>query len=91
MERGMSSLVLGIRKEDKNRWERRVPLAPSHVETLVKGGAKVVVEPSTKRIFPDVAYQRVCFSVSSPFLSSSFDLTFLIFHSFRQVPSYLRI
>ncbi|EGC29130.1 hypothetical protein DICPUDRAFT_51448 [Dictyostelium purpureum] len=49
---------LGIRREDKNRWERRAPLAPSHVEDLVKKGIKVIVQPSTLRNYPNVLYER---------------------------------
>ncbi|KAJ3128077.1 hypothetical protein HK100_009383, partial [Physocladia obscura] len=50
-------LTLGIRREDKNRWERRVPLLPDHVERLVSDlGAKVLVQPSMKRVVPDDKY-----------------------------------
>ncbi|KAI8847219.1 Saccharopine dehydrogenase-domain-containing protein [Chytridium lagenaria] len=53
-------LSLGIRREDKNRWERRVPLVPDHVERLVKElGVKVIVQPSTKRVIPDEKYLEV--------------------------------
>ena len=49
--------TLGIRREDRNPWERRAPLAPSHVEALVKEhGIKVRVQPSDIRIFPDAEY-----------------------------------
>ncbi|KAI8607400.1 hypothetical protein BC830DRAFT_143397 [Chytriomyces sp. MP71] len=52
-----SSLTLGIRREDKNRWERRVPLMPEHVERLVDElGARVLVQPSLKRVVPDEKY-----------------------------------
>jgi len=45
---------LGIRREDKNRWERRVPLTPYHVEELVRDqGRSVLVQPSERRIFTD--------------------------------------
>ncbi|MEM7051097.1 MAG: bifunctional lysine ketoglutarate reductase /saccharopine dehydrogenase family protein [Acidobacteriota bacterium] len=45
---------LGIRREDKNEWERRVPLTPKHVEILVREqGHRVIVQPSDIRIFPD--------------------------------------
>ncbi|KAJ3196917.1 hypothetical protein HK101_007282 [Irineochytrium annulatum] len=53
-------LSLGIRREDKNRWERRVPLVPDHVERLVKElGVKVIVQPSSKRVIPDEKYAEV--------------------------------
>ena len=48
---------IGIRREDKNRWERRAPLTPDHVAELVhEHGLEVVVEPSEHRAFPDDAY-----------------------------------
>jgi alpha-aminoadipic semialdehyde synthase len=54
------SISIGIRRESKNKWERRVPLTPAHVEKLVKDDhATVYVQPSTKRIFPDSAYKDV--------------------------------
>jgi len=49
--------VIGIRREDKNRWERRAPLTPEHVAELTRHGVAVVVEPSTLRVFPDEAYR----------------------------------
>lgn len=51
--------ALGIRREDKNRWERRAPLAPAHVKELVKRGIKVIVQPSSLRTFSDMQYQQV--------------------------------
>ncbi|KAJ1563808.1 hypothetical protein HK405_000693, partial [Cladochytrium tenue] len=51
-------LVVGVRREDKNRWERRVPVTPDHVERLVlELGASVLVQPSTRRVFPDDKYR----------------------------------
>merc|ERR1719197_1075559 len=50
--------ALGIRREDKNRWERRAPLTPAHVKKLVKKGVRVFVQPSTLRIFPDSDYEQ---------------------------------
>ena len=48
--------VIGIRREDKNEWERRVPLAPKHVRDLVHHGIEVHVQPSRIRIFTDEDY-----------------------------------
>jgi len=49
----MARNVLGIRAETKNRWERRAPLAPGHVDQLVRQhGVRVLVEPSPLRVFP---------------------------------------
>ena len=52
-------LVLGIRREDKNRWERRAPLAPHHVRILVERGIKVIIQPSSLRTFSDRQYKEV--------------------------------
>ena len=49
--------VIGIRREDKNRWERRAPLVPEHVAELTRRGIAVVVERSPVRIFPDEDYR----------------------------------
>jgi len=49
--------MIGIRREDKNRWERRAPLTPEHVAELTRHGVAVAVEPSPLRIFPDEAYR----------------------------------
>src|SRR5262245_17520670 len=49
--------VIGIRREDKNRWERRAPLAPEHVKELTRHGVVVAVERSPVRIFPDEDYR----------------------------------
>lgn len=49
---------LGIRRETKNRWERRAPLTPQHVEELVREqGRRVAVQPSAIRVFPDDEYR----------------------------------
>ena len=51
--------IIGIRKEDKNRWERRTPLIPDHIKELTdKYSLKFMVQPSENRIFPDKAYAR---------------------------------
>jgi len=51
--------MIGIRREDKNRWERRAPLTPEHVAELTRHGVTVAVEPSPLRVFPDEAYRAV--------------------------------
>ncbi|KAL4226643.1 hypothetical protein ACF0H5_014624 [Mactra antiquata] len=43
--------TIAIRRETINVWERRAPLAPSHVERLVKKGVKVIVQPSNRRAY----------------------------------------
>jgi saccharopine dehydrogenase (NAD+, L-lysine forming) len=48
---------LGIRREDKNRWERRTPLTPLHVRELVRDfGRRVAVQPSPHRVYADAEF-----------------------------------
>jgi hypothetical protein len=54
----MAALV-GIRREDKSRWERRAPLTPDQVSILRRSEAlDVLVQPSTTRIHTDLEYAR---------------------------------
>jgi alpha-aminoadipic semialdehyde synthase len=49
--------TIGIRREDKNEWERRAPLVPEDVKELKeKHGIKTIIQPSKLRVFPDNAY-----------------------------------
>ena len=50
--------IIGIRREDSLIFERRAPLTPDHVRELIKSGHQVVVEPASKRAYPDVEYKR---------------------------------
>jgi alanine dehydrogenase len=51
------TIAIGIRAEDKNRWERRAPLTPDHVAELTgEHGIAVRVQPSPLRVFPDEEY-----------------------------------
>jgi len=46
--------TIAIRREDKNEWERRVPLVPDDVRWLKeKHGIRTIVQPSKIRIFAD--------------------------------------
>jgi alpha-aminoadipic semialdehyde synthase len=43
---------IGIRREDKDPWEARVPLIPDDVARLTgSGSAEIVVQPSPRRVF----------------------------------------
>jgi saccharopine dehydrogenase (NAD+, L-lysine-forming) len=45
---------LGIRREDKNKWERRTPLIPKDVKELIDDqGIDICLQPSPLRIFPN--------------------------------------
>ncbi|UCC41049.1 MAG: hypothetical protein JSV96_06365 [Candidatus Aminicenantes bacterium] len=52
-------IQIGIRREDKNPWERRVPLIPTHIRELLKEQLlEVHIQPSSIRIFPDEIYAK---------------------------------
>lgn len=53
-------MIIAIRREDKNIWEKRTPLTPNDVSELIKSlGVKVLVQPSKIRIFSDDEYKKV--------------------------------
>lgn len=46
--------LIGIRKEDKNIWERRVPLIPDHIKKLKEDyGIETIVQPFPRRIISE--------------------------------------
>jgi saccharopine dehydrogenase (NAD+, L-lysine forming) len=52
--------IIGIRKEDKNRWERRTPLVPEHIQELSKKEKlDFMVQPSKIRIYSDQEFSAV--------------------------------
>ena len=55
---------VGIRREDKNEWEARVPLIPNDVKKLVSDGIEVLLQPSLIRIFSDQEYIDVRATIS---------------------------
>eukprot|EP00043_Microstomoeca_roanoka_P028424 m.17948 g.17948 ORF g.17948 m.17948 type:complete len:899 (+) comp8398_c0_seq1:257-2953(+) len=50
--------VIGMRRETKNRWERRAPIVPKHVRKLKRMGFRVLVQPSDMRVFTNEQYVR---------------------------------
>lgn len=59
--------TIGIRREDKNKWERRVPVVPAHMADLVRGdGLRFVVQPSSLRAFPDQVFREAGARVAEP-------------------------
>jgi alpha-aminoadipic semialdehyde synthase len=51
--------IIGIRREDKNIWEVRVPLIPEHTKVLAdKYGIKTVVQSFDRRAFSDDDYKN---------------------------------
>ncbi len=58
-------MIIGIRREDKNLWEGRVPLIPSDVEILQeKYNFKFIIQPSNIRAFSDNEYEDVGATIS---------------------------
>ena len=56
---------LGIRREDKNRWERRVPLVPVHARELLRQlPVGIMIQPSPIRVFSDEDFRREGVTVS---------------------------
>jgi saccharopine dehydrogenase (NAD+, L-lysine-forming) len=50
---------IGIRREDKNPWERRTPLIPTHIRELLQNHPlEVYIQPSSIRIFGDDIYRK---------------------------------
>lgn len=59
------SFILGMRREDKNRWERRVTIIPKHVQELKrKHGIETHIQPSKIRVFSDREYRDAGAKVS---------------------------
>lgn len=76
--------TLGIRREDKNRWEQRVPITPHDVQELHKNhGIHTVIQPSTIRVFPDDSYRKIGAQVQESLSPSS------VIFAVKEIPSHL--
>jgi alpha-aminoadipic semialdehyde synthase len=52
-------MIIGIRREDKNQWERRVALTPADLAALEgQPGCRFLVQPSPIRVYGDDDYRR---------------------------------
>ncbi|MDO9575912.1 MAG: bifunctional lysine ketoglutarate reductase /saccharopine dehydrogenase family protein [bacterium] len=51
--------LCGIRREDKNIWEARVPLVPSDIRELLKKGIEFYIQPSDVRAFREKEFEEV--------------------------------
>ncbi|XP_020269569.1 alpha-aminoadipic semialdehyde synthase [Asparagus officinalis] len=61
--------VVGILSESCNVWERRAPLTPAHCARLLlsvngNGVDRIIIQPSTKRIYYDSQYEDVGCEIS---------------------------
>jgi len=55
----MKNILIGIRREDINPWEKRVPLIPSHIRELMRDHPlEFRLQPSARRVIPDEEYAR---------------------------------
>jgi alpha-aminoadipic semialdehyde synthase len=64
--------TLGIRREDKNKWERRVPIIPRHAKELKeKHGIETIIQPSTIRVFKDEEFDSAGAILNEDLSSSS--------------------
>ena len=51
--------TVGIRREDKSRWERRVPITPEMARRLREAhGLEFIAQPSPERIFREEEFER---------------------------------
>ena len=50
--------TIGIRRENKNKWERRVALIPQDCKKLLDIGINIIVQPSKLRCFTDKQYEE---------------------------------
>lgn len=52
--------TIGLRREDKNEWEKRVPIIPADVEDLIEQhDLRVLIQPSKIRIYSDGEYKKL--------------------------------
>ncbi|OYD14095.1 hypothetical protein CH333_09020 [candidate division WOR-3 bacterium JGI_Cruoil_03_44_89] len=51
--------LCGIRREDKNRWEARVPIVPSDMEELIKEEIEFYIQPSKIRAFGEDEFEEI--------------------------------
>jgi saccharopine dehydrogenase (NAD+, L-lysine-forming) len=78
------SVLIGIRREDKNKWERRTPLIPPDIAELQKAhGLSFLVQPSDIRVYRDEEYRSAGITVSEDLSSSSLVL------AVKEVPVHL--
>jgi len=63
--------TIGIRREDKNKWERRVPLTPADAAYVQhEYGHELIIQPSPIRIFDDDSYREAGLAVSDDALEA---------------------
>jgi alpha-aminoadipic semialdehyde synthase len=77
-------MTIGIRREDKNIWEKRVPLIPDHICNLRdEHGLKTIVQPSSIRVFSEEDYVKAGAEISEDI--SRADIVFAV----KEIPPHL--
>ncbi len=76
--------IIGIRTEDKNKWERRVPIIPTHVRELKeKYNLKTIVQPSDIRVFNNDEYKQSGAEISEDLSSAG------VIFAVKEIPNHL--
>jgi alpha-aminoadipic semialdehyde synthase len=76
--------IIGIRREDKNKWERRVPLVPTDTSDLqTKRGVRLLVQPSSVRVCTDDEYRSAGVEVNEDLGPASVIL------AVKEIPTHL--
>jgi alanine dehydrogenase len=69
--------IIGVRREDKNEWERRVPLIPEDLAELKKKhDVDFIIQPSAIRVFTDDDYRAAGLTVDEDL--SEADIVFAV-------------
>lgn len=85
-------MIIGIRRADKNIWERRVPLIPSDIKELKeKFGIITVIQPSENRAFRDDEYIEAGAVVTEDINKATviFDVKEIPLHFYRANKTYI--
>jgi len=86
------NLTFGVRREDKNRWERRVPLVPNHIKVLKeKYNFEVIIQPSPIRAYSEREYEKAGAKIQEDLSSCSiiFALKEIPINFFEQNKTYM--
>jgi len=76
--------IIGIRREDKNKWERRVPLVPADASDLqTKRDVRVLIQPSSVRVCTDDEYRSAGVEVNENLCSAP------VIFAIKEIPGHL--
>jgi len=84
--------MIGIRREDKNEWERRVPLIPSDLKELKdKYGIQSIIQPSQIRYYKDSEFNEAGVEVNEDLSKAKiiFAVKEIPDHMFRKDKTYV--